>query len=793
MTTSRDDHIANCAPELQFRHRILDREPPRNPHVKAAGDINADGRAEAIAASSAGGPLVWYEFTSGEKHVIAPEGNWSCDAALVDMNGNGRLDVVISQWGAPGCIEWYENPGPSGDVGGLWERHPIGDIRAHDLEIGDIDGDGELEIATRDQGARGNRILVWKRNDADGWDVCEVPCPEGEGLALADLNRDGRLELAIGGRWFSNSGDILGDAWIEHTFAEWPIDAVVKATDMNGNGWPDVVLTRSEGPHRLSWFENPGQDGDAGGPWVEHVIETDLDFAHSLVLCDLDGDGRTDVVTAEMHQSSRRRVMAYRNLGDGLSWERRVLSESGSHNLCAADLNGDGRTEVVGANWSGPRQPVELWEPARGAGVPERSRAPSGLRVSDNRRFLVDGQGAPFFYLGDTAWELFHRLTRDEADVYLATRARQGYTVIQAVILAELDGLCTPTPHGHTPLRENDPRRPDEGYFEHVDRVVARAAELGLVMGLLPTWGDKWNRKWGVGPEIFTPENARAFGEFLGARYREASVIWILGGDRPVESEVHLRILQAMAEGLGAGDGGSHLMTLHPCGRRSSSEFVHDEQWLDFNMLQSGHANRDTPNYETLTLDYTRTPTKPCLDGEPCYEDHPVMGKNRRNPYHDEYSVRKAAYWGLFAGAHGHTYGCHPVWQMWSRARQARNGARTPWHEALHLPGAIQMRHARALLESRPFLDRIPDQSLIEGDPGTGGRHLRATRAENGAYALVYTPVRKPVTVDLSPLSGETIKAWWYDPRTGKATPTGELRKQTTATFTPPATGPARR
>ncbi len=229
------------------------------------------------------------------------------------------------------------------------------------------------------------------------------------------------------------------------------------------------------------------------------------------------------------------------------------------------------------------------------------------LRVSDNHRFLVHEDGEPFFYLGDTAWELFHRLDREDAALLLQDRAAKRFTVIQAVVLAEYEGLTVPNAYGHLPLLDNDPTRPNEAYFEHVDAIVAQAEALGLTIGMLPTWGDKWNKKWGVGPEIFTPANALTYGRWLGARYAEAPIIWILGGDRPVESDLHREVVRAMAQGLDEGDGGAHLMSFHPNGGRTSSEWWQNEDWLDFNMLQSGHArNRD--NYTMIAADYARTP-----------------------------------------------------------------------------------------------------------------------------------------------------------------------------------------
>src|SRR3954466_475336 len=104
----------------------------------------------------------------------------------------------------------------------------------------------------------------------------------------------------------------------------------------------------------------------------------------------------------------------------------------------------------------------------------------AALKVSDNHRFLVTADGKPFFWLGDTAWELFHRLNREEADTYLKNRAERRFTVIQAVVLAELNGLKDPNAYGHTPLEKNDPTLPNEKYFEHVDWIVTRANSLGL-------------------------------------------------------------------------------------------------------------------------------------------------------------------------------------------------------------------------------------------------------------------------------------------------------------------------
>jgi hypothetical protein len=417
------------------------------------------------------------------------------------------------------------------------------------------------------------------------------------------------------------------------------------------------------------------------------------------------------------------------------------------------------------------------------------------LKVSDNKRFLVTADGRPFFWLGDTAWELFHRATREDAERYLRNRAERRFTMVQAVALAEMDGLNVPNAYGERPLANNDPAQPNEKYFAHVDWIVARANALGLYIGFLPTWGDKWNKKWGVGPEIFTPANAEQYGEWLGRRYRDAGLVWILGGDRPIESDAHKEIIRAMGRGLRRGDGGAHLMTLHPTGGQSSSAVFHDDEWLDFNMRQNGHVTEFTGRYDLTKADYDRTPVKPVLDGEPIYEDHPVSFDAKKLGHSISSDVRRPLYWDLFTGAFGHTYGHHSVWQMWTPARQPVNNPLMPWTAAIEQPGAAHMQHARALLESRPFLTRIPaGDVIVEGRvptsvPGAGRYRFVATRDANGTYAMVYAPIGRTFTVRMGAITGARVHAWWFNPRDGRAASIGTFPNTGEREFTPPDAG----
>jgi hypothetical protein len=355
--------------------------------------------------------------------------------------------------------------------------------------------------------------------------------------------------------------------------------------------------------------------------------------------------------------------------------------------------------------------------------------------------------------------------------------------------------LKDPNPYGHTPLKENDPMKPNEEYFEHVDYIVDKANSLGIYIGMLPTWGDKWNKKWGNGPEIFNPQNAEAYGAWLGKRYRDEGIIWILGGDRPVENDQHKAINRAMAKGIRVGDGGAHLMTFHPTGGQGSSQWFHEDEWLGFNMRQNGHVIEFTGRYDLVAGDYAKKPVKPVMDGEPVYEDHPVSFKAKELGHTTAADVRRPLYWNLFTGAFGHTYGHHSVWQMYAKGRSPINGPLMPWNEAIDQPGAAQMQHGRRLIESRPFLTRVPDDSIIVPEqvqtsvPGAGTRRYVATRDTDGTYAMVYAPIGRAFSVKMDAIKGGKVKAWWYNPRNGEAKAIGEFDNRGTRSFSPPDKG----
>ena len=430
---------------------------------------------------------------------------------------------------------------------------------------------------------------------------------------------------------------------------------------------------------------------------------------------------------------------------------------------------------------------------SEGANSKGRSAVTGRLRVSANHRYIEFENGKPFFYLGDTAWELFHRLNREESTRYLNNRAQKGFTVIQAVVLPQIGDLKSPNAYGELPLTDRDPTRPVEAYFRQVDFVVNKAEELGLFIGMLPTWGSYWTS----GKSIFTPTTARQYGKFVGRRYRDKPIIWILGGDHSVTDSDERTILDALATGLKEGDGGAHLMTFHPVGPGDSSFKLNDAPWLDFNMFQSSHAARDLDNGLYVEHDYSLNPQKPTLDGENRYECIPVgfyfRGLTGIDRF-DDADVRQAAYWSLLAGACGYTYGNNNIWQMFDPARESAKmaggkanpavghhstenpwlgaeggvlGANIPWYEALDSPGAFDMTFVRRLFESLPFTRLVPDQSMIVDGPTTGGAKIRAAKSSDGSFAIVYSPHGESFTLNKHVINAKRLREIWYDPRYG--------------------------
>lgn len=414
------------------------------------------------------------------------------------------------------------------------------------------------------------------------------------------------------------------------------------------------------------------------------------------------------------------------------------------------------------------------------------------LKVSENKRYLMTGSGEPFFWLGDTGWLLFGNLSREEADIYLQDRADKGFNVIQIMVLhtmdytnyygdsALIDGNAA-TPQVTAGNDFLDPEQYD--FWDHADYIIDLAAAKRLYVGLVPVWGS--NVKAGA----VNVEQAAIYADWLANRYEDRSnVIWLNGGD--LRGDIAPAVWNTIGETIKRVSPGQ-LMTFHPRGRTTSSIWFHEKDWLDFNMFQSGHRRYDQDdtewcfgedNWRYVTNDLALLPPKPTLDGEPSYEGIPQGLHDTQQPYWMDNDVRRYAYWSVFSGSFGHTYGHSAVMQFYQPGdKEPAYGANVYWTEAKDATGAQQMKNLKKLMLSRPYFERVPDQSLISGVPGEKYEHLLATRGKN--YAMIYSYTGRDIPVVMAEISGEQVKASWFNPRTGTESEIGEFENKGLHTF----------
>lgn len=415
------------------------------------------------------------------------------------------------------------------------------------------------------------------------------------------------------------------------------------------------------------------------------------------------------------------------------------------------------------------------------------------LKISKNKRYFVKENQEAFIWLADTDWTMPQRLKWDDVEYLMQKRKTQGFTVLQIVALDPEQDREIRNPLGEKALMNDNLDTPNERYFEYLDWILDKAEEYGFYVLLLPVWGElvvghNWMGEFSE--KIVTVENAYGYGKWIGNRYKERkNIIWCLGGDRqPIHlGEDYRDVWRRMAEGLAEGvlqkklkynvkDSAwdEILITYHACHELETGEcstmsyWTDEEAWISFIMLQSGHGV-EVKNYNLIKKEYDRKNVMPVFDGEPAYEMMPTEWPVVKN-FHGDWIVRKRAYWSLFAGSFGHTYGHGSVWCMVSE-KERDNIRKYSWFEALDNPGAWQIKVLRDFLESRDLSGCKPCQDvlMIQNNKKIDvmDEHIQACVDNEGEFMCVYFPSGGKEVLDLSYLKNEELQMWWFNPKDG--------------------------
>lgn len=397
------------------------------------------------------------------------------------------------------------------------------------------------------------------------------------------------------------------------------------------------------------------------------------------------------------------------------------------------------------------------------------------LEVSQEGRYLMHEDGAPFFWLGETGWLLPQRLNRDEIDFYLEHCKRAGYNVVQIQTLNGVPSMNVYGQYSHTDGYnfKDVNRKGVYGYWDHVDYIVKAAASKGIYIGMVCIWGGV------VKSGHMNVKEAQTYGKFLAERYKDdPNIIWIIGGD--IRGDVHTEEWETLATTIRSIDS-NHIMTFHPRGRTSSATWFNSAKWLDFNMFQSGHRrygqrkgdgdypieeNTEEDNWRFVERSMEMRPMKPVIDGEPIYENIPQGLHDPNEIRWTDADVRRYAYWSVFAGAFGHTYGHNSIMQFFRPGVLPAYGATTSWYDALNDPGFNQMKYIKNLVLTFPYFERIPDQSVIVGV--NGERYDRVIVTRGNDYLMAYNYTGRPMQIDLNKVDGAKKNVWWYSAKDGK-------------------------
>lgn len=347
---------AEPPPAMLFDVHEIDRPGGKNFGQTSAVDVDQDGDLDFVSGQRQGS-VFWFEFRGPKqwvRHLVGEPARTDVGGVAFDVDGDGWVDQVS------GSV-WFRNTGAPSQP---FERFNNGAIESHDSLAADIDGDGKLDLLS----LLDDKGVFWYSIPADAtqpwlehavFGVTDPACHGG--LAAGDIDGDGDVDIARLDRWFENA-DGRGGAWVEHQdfdfgkVGPWGIQTRAELADIDNDG--DLDLVQAEGDvvdGRVAWFENlEGQ----GGRWSRRSIRTpghSQDF-HSICVADFDNDSDLDIFSGGGPLTDGEKLwFIWENLdGKGSAWTEHTIAQGlSTHESVCADVDADGDIDILTKPWRG--------------------------------------------------------------------------------------------------------------------------------------------------------------------------------------------------------------------------------------------------------------------------------------------------------------------------------------------------------------------------------------------------------------------------------------------------------
>lgn len=375
-------------------------------------------------------------------------------------------------------------------------------------------------------------------------------------------------------------------------------------------------------------------------------------------------------------------------------------------------------------------------------------------------------------------------LTDAQTDTWLNNRVAKGFNTVLVEIINHYYTANAPNDANNNPpfSNLNDWTTTQTAYWAHVDHVIQKAYDLGILLLVIPAYFGYPTTEEGWDTEMTANGNTKlhTYGNFLGNRYKGfPNIIWMMGGDRDPDT-TEMAQINAIRTGI-EDYNTTQWMSLDTFPGTSALDAIGSETWLDINdtyTYQPSWGGNNGWVYENSRIDYQRSGPWPFFLKESYAEE---IGHSLAWTTTTAQWIRRQSYWSLLMGSCGAIF-MNDEWAFFDSAL---------WSGAMDSDGSVHTSYVWKLFDSRPWQLLVPDISheVLTAGYGTDGNDDFATVAltSDSSCLIAYLPTSRQVTIDMSKMSGAQSVCYWYNPSTSAVTTIGTYDNSGTRNFTPAA------